>query len=348
MSNSRRPPRGAAGRPAAPTRVAKVRDPGDIVSVIPYLVGFTPTESVVLIALEGARQRFGPCLRMDLVDDPRDSAAQASHLVEIVRRHGFDPVVVVAFAAGGEVADAVIGALLSRLSERAVAVKEALRADGRRWWSYTCADPECCPPEGTAYDVETSRMAAEAVLCGMARAESRDALRAQLGPAGAAERARFARLCRAAPLGATPEVLAMRLQAGLVSVGDLSMTDRAALVTAVQDVRCRDQAWAAMTRADADAHYLLWRELLRLVPDDLLPPVGALAAFSAWLWGQGVLASHAVDRVADVDPAYSMMVLIRGLLDMAISPEVWGELQTGRGELGREGSKPEGHRGGGS
>lgn len=305
--------------------MAKVKNPGDIVSMIPYVVGFIPTQSLVLISLTGPRRRFGPCLRMDLAGDAADVGDQVMFLLEVIERHQFGPVILVAYATAPEPADTLMQSLLDRLQIRGVGVQEALRADGRRWWSYTCADPDCCPPSGTEYDIDSSRMAAEAVLHGMTKADSRDALRAELEPASPEVRQQVADLCRVAaavrplntPVGTAPG-----------DPSDLSLRQAAALVQEVQDLKRRDAVWATMTRADAERHYELWKRVTQLAPDPLLPPVGALAAFAAWLSGHGVLASHALDRVAGVDPTYSMMLLIRSLLDLSINPDVWDQMQS--------------------
>ena len=45
---------------------------------------------------------------------------------------------------------------------------------------------------------------------------------------------------------------------------------------------------------------------MQLAPDDLVAPIGSLTAFAAWLTGRGVLASHAVERVLELSPGYSM------------------------------------------
>ncbi len=76
--------------------VSKMRGPGDVAVMIPYLLGFQPLESLVLVALEGARKRFGPVLRVDLVDDPdlrreqveRIVGVMGENLIELVARRG--------------------------------------------------------------------------------------------------------------------------------------------------------------------------------------------------------------------------------------------------------------------
>lgn len=64
--------------------VAKLTSPADIVAMIPYVLGFVPGQSLVLVALEGARRRFGPVLRMDLAETSREMAEQVDYLIALV------------------------------------------------------------------------------------------------------------------------------------------------------------------------------------------------------------------------------------------------------------------------
>ena len=121
--------------------------------------------------------------------------------------------------------------------------------------------------------------------------------------------------------------------AALGRENSLSVVQIAELAVAVQDIRNRDQAWALMTRSTAERHFDLWREVMQSVPDALLPPVGALAAFAAWLSGHGVLASHAADRVLAVDESHSMARLVVEALQASLNPNSWDAVHS-RGGFG--------------
>ena len=159
-----------------------------MIAMIPYLFGFQPVESLVVVALEGPRKRFGPLLRIDLggdpdVADPVLAELQAEQVVAITVKHALRRVLVVAFSRGRRRADPVVQRVLNGLAAAGVAVEDAFRADGTRWWSYLCRNPLCCSPDGAVYDVGTSRVAAEAVVSGLSFEPDRDALRALLTPA---------------------------------------------------------------------------------------------------------------------------------------------------------------------
>ena len=92
------------------------------------------------------------------------------------------------------------------------------------------------------------------------------------------------------------------------------------LVLAVQNKQLRDAAWSLMTRANASDHAEFWTAGVQATPDDLLAPVGGLAAFAGWLSGRGVLASHAAERVLRVDPDHPMALGVLELCATSVNP----------------------------
>ncbi|HEY7044731.1 MAG TPA: DUF4192 domain-containing protein [Nocardioidaceae bacterium] len=314
-----------------PVPVTKVRNPADVVAIVPYLLGFQPTDSIVVVSLQGSRNRLGPCARLDLVDELGDVPHEVDYLAGIVEQHRFRRVVLVAYSERVDLVEVLMHELIGRLSADGVTVVEAVRADGTRWWSYVCDDHTCCPSDGTAYDPSTSRVAVEAVAAGLSRASSRDALRSVFDPRPDLQ----ARLVGALSRSPECDVLAVdeavgRVRSLLGHRDHLSMQDRADLVRAVQDLAVREAVWSMMTRADAEDHFALWLDVLQATPDDLMAPVGGLAAFAAWLTGRGVLASHGAERVLAVHPGYSMAVLLLELCAASVNPAVWTKLSSGR------------------
>ncbi|MGH3329093.1 MAG: DUF4192 family protein, partial [Streptomycetales bacterium] len=52
--------------PTPASSVLRLSSPGELVEVVPYLLGFHPEDSVVLLALEEPRRRVGLTMRVDL------------------------------------------------------------------------------------------------------------------------------------------------------------------------------------------------------------------------------------------------------------------------------------------
>jgi hypothetical protein len=309
--------------------VTKVGQPADIVSLIPYLLGHEPNDSVVVVSLVGPRRRFGPCVRLDLValDQTQAFAVYVSDLVE---RQGWTAVICAAYSDDRAVVDALMVPLTARLSST-IAVIEALGVGHGRWWSYTCSDPSCCPVDGTPFDPTTSSAVAVMVAEGRPKAASRDALRGQFAPRSNDVRRETARRCQALIDKRGPDEQSARWTPAEVherilacqGVADLSLDSSAELLAMVQTPETRDIAWTMMTRSNAAQHLALWSQVTRTAPDRLLAPAGSLAGFAAWLSGEGVLASHAADRVSEVDPTYSMVLLLREILGRGVDPDLW-------------------------
>jgi hypothetical protein len=320
----------APTEPAIAPPVAKLTSPGDVVVMIPYVLGFQPADSLVVVSLEGPRKRFGPVVRLDLLDGSAGQVAQqVDYLLAFIDTHRFREVIVVAYSEDARRAGRVVRPLLRRLKSAGVHVAEALRADGGRWFSYAC-HKACCPAAGVPYDPASAKSAAEAVAHGLTKAESREALRSWFDP-GPPE-------LTAAVQAAVPE---------LAGQFEANATDRAALGTmlalaeddqvrglATMLVIAQDDMWGAhvithMRREHAEDQLELWTEVVRVTTDEQLAGPGSLAAFFAWLSGNGVLASHAVDRVLEVAPGHPLATLVRDLLDHTVPPTIWDAIDRG-------------------
>ena len=317
-SHRTRRPSAAISSPA----VTKVQGPSDVVAIIPYLLGFDPAESIVVIGIEGPRQRFGPAFRLDIAVGQVD--AQAEHVADLVRHLSLRRVIVAVFGTA-DTARPILQRLCRLLPQRGVQLHEALHADDGRWWSAMCTDPACCSPDGTAYDVTSSRVAAEAVLAGLQRLPTRDALRVRFAPDPARQAAVTAAVEELGAVECSAADVHALVATGLRQPESLEPAQVARLLLALRSDTVRDDVWRGIHRPDAGAHVDLWSHLMRCAPDELMAPAGSLAAFAAWLDGTGVLASHAVERVLAVAPAYSMARLVEEVVASALNPAVWEE-----------------------
>ncbi|MEU8584057.1 DUF4192 domain-containing protein [Streptomyces abikoensis] len=159
-----------------------LRSPAELADALPYLLGFHPNDSVVMLALHGERGRFGGRLRLGIPgpDEWPDVSRQlAETLVAGCDKRGARPDGIVLFLcqdpAGGETGRQVMERLrpLAQCLRLAcggldVPVYEALCLSDGRYWSYCCPDERCCPPEGAPLTPPgTSVMAAAAAYAGI-------------------------------------------------------------------------------------------------------------------------------------------------------------------------------------
>ncbi|MFC8926642.1 DUF4192 domain-containing protein [Streptomyces albidoflavus] len=175
-----------------------VRTHTELADALPYLLGFQPDESLVLVAVHGSRGRFGGRVTVGIPTDPADWAVVADAVTDALvtgstRRHGL-PDGIVAFLCRepgpGENGTTVMEYLRPlaqhvRLAAgaRDVPVVDALCLSDHRCWSYCCPDPACCPPEGSAQKPPgTSAVAAAAAYAGMTVRGSLRAMQRRLLP----------------------------------------------------------------------------------------------------------------------------------------------------------------------
>jgi len=338
--------------------VIRIASPAALLDVVPFLLGFHPDRSVVVIAIGQPRGRVRATFRYDLPDPPGDDDARAiaAHAAETLARVGITLAAIVGYGTR-DLADPAIRQISSELADAGITIFEALRAEDGRYWSYTCQNPDCCPPEGVPFGQAPGPGAAAAVTCGMTALAAREDLAATIAPqAGAARkvmrRATAAARRWAAGLAGDPATGRVQVTAagsGLLSkalaayaagarIGD---TDAARLSVLLASIRVRDEAWARIDPADISPHLALWSDMTRRAVTSVAA-CASLLAFAAWTAGNGALANIAIDRAMAADSGYSMAHLIRRALRAGMPP-MKQQLMTPTELAARYGEQPAQH-----
>jgi hypothetical protein len=105
------------------------------------------------------------------------------------------------------------------------------------------------------------------------------------------------------------------------SGGRVSEDDPVAWLSVVlAQLPVRDDAWARMDPEHQEAHLRLWSDVVRRACSRYVPAPASLLAFTAWQAGDGALANIAIDRALAADPAYSMALLLRDIMDAGVPP----------------------------
>ncbi|MFC4149303.1 DUF4192 domain-containing protein [Micromonospora mangrovi] len=312
-----------------------VRSPADLIAAVPYLLGFHPADSVVVVAMRGRQVVFAA--RADLPPPAADPQPAARHLAGVISRQGAGAATVVGYGPASRVTPTV-DAVGEALGEAGLLVLDALRVTDGRWWSYLCIEPDCCPPDGTPYDPGASEVSAAAVFAGQVALPDRAALTAQVAPfdgpvrvamrqATARARRRLAALTEEAdetpPVGGrsvrSAGVAALRVALRRHRRGERLTDDEAAWLTVLLTrLPVRDHAWERTDGRDADIS--LWTDVLRRAEPELTAAPGSLLAFAAWRAGLGALAAVALERVLATHPDYSLALLLDDLLRRGVPP----------------------------
>ncbi|MFD7437713.1 DUF4192 domain-containing protein [Streptomyces sp. NPDC059861] len=175
-----------------------LRTPAELADALPYLLGYRPEDSIVLVALHGGRGRFGGRARLGIPTNPEDWESVAEQLAQgLIRgseRRGARPEQIVAYVCQepgkGETGQHVMERLRPlahhlryQCGQLDVPVIEALCISGSRFWSYCCEIKGCCPDEGLPMGLPgTSVLAAAATYAGLQVRGTLRELRARLQP----------------------------------------------------------------------------------------------------------------------------------------------------------------------
>jgi hypothetical protein len=314
-----------------------VSGPCELAQAVPYLLGFHPKDSLVVVGLCGGRVVV--TARVDLADvvDPVEAVSLPATLAamarsEVTRVVGlvYDEVVVDPETGRGLPWAEVAEELSSAARLVGLELGEAALVSGGRLWSYLCDDPRCCPPQGRAVETD-SAVAATAAYAGMVALPDRTSLAALLArrmdPAVAAERgAALAAAEQAGELGARSERTETRTLCAAARTFDrpgstdaLSDDDRARYAIALRRIEVRDAVWIGVDEGRLDGR-ALWRQLATSLPAPWDAAPLFLFAWASYRAGDGALARIAADRALESDPRYCAADILLAALDQALDP----------------------------
>jgi len=161
-----------------PPTTLKLRSPADLVALVPYLLGFHPSQSLCLVGLNDSKVTCA--IRYDL-PEADDIEAFTAELTAMIADKPINVVLLAGYGTDAEVTP-TLTATLAALAAIEIPAVEALRVDHGRYFPYLCGDKTCCPPEGTPYEIDTSAVAATAVTCGLSALPDRSDLAKRITP----------------------------------------------------------------------------------------------------------------------------------------------------------------------
>ncbi|MEU7300305.1 DUF4192 domain-containing protein [Streptomyces sp. NPDC007206] len=186
--------------PSAHDTQVTLRTPAELADALPYLLGYRPEDSMVLVALHDreGKGRFGGRARLGIPKNEEDWKAAARQLAQGLvtgsERRGARPEQMVAYVcqepspgeSGHDVKrrlEPLVHLLRTQCGELDVPVIEALCISDGRYWSYCCPIKGCCPEDGSPMGLPgTSVLAAAATYAGIQVRGTLRELRARLQP----------------------------------------------------------------------------------------------------------------------------------------------------------------------
>jgi hypothetical protein len=312
----------------------RISGPGELLQAVPYLLGFHPAESLVLIGLHSGR--LVVTARLDLLD--AGDRGVLAHTLDAMVSGGSSAVLAAIY-------DDTVGAdgpvrldladLFDHAEQAECEVLDVLLVSGARWWSLMCTDSGCCPDTGRELPAEPSAFAAAATYEGVVALPDRATLEAVLDPLPAADRNSIAALigeaenaAMAAVLDGSAKKLERSVKRSIFAAARESATpgwqgpDEATVArfgVALSGIAFRDAVWTAVDAGRLDGR-ALWRDLARRLPEPYSAGPLFLFGWAAWRSGDGTLAGMAAERAVASDPRYSAADLLLAALARGVDP----------------------------
>jgi Domain of unknown function (DUF4192) len=315
---------------------------GALVELIPYLLGYHPSDSVVVVDMDPRRLVAGSVLlRMDLDRILADPEAVGDLGRPFVGSAG---VVVVIYGPAARSTALLFPELSLSLGALGVWMVDAILVDGGLWWSLRFGDPCCRPENGTPVQPPADRptpVTALATYAGWTALPDREALARTLDRVPAADDAELAAAivtaeaemvaAAASPAGlsrwrrATTELFRAVLRQARAGVDRyppfrIATADVARLLSGLADRVVRDRCWRALECDTSSTAFNVCWDLVRRAPDPYRAPPLFLLGWVAWRRGNPSLADLAAERGLVADAGYEAARLLRVIVDRGVPP----------------------------
>ncbi|MCC6497166.1 MAG: DUF4192 domain-containing protein [Propionibacteriaceae bacterium] len=305
----------------------RLKTPGDVAQLVPFLIGFTPENSLVAIVVQDSRIQVTARVDLDAVEPPDEAEALLDRLTD---RYPDADLHLITYTDDPELSQAMLDRCAEHLPFLTVGL--AMRVAGNTYWL----------PDGGHGTIDPyGSISAEATYHGLGRLASRADLEARFASAPEThELLRHAgHVMDNLPPTADPDRMIARtlqlldrhlpgtseeLEPGTVT------RDRIELALLVQDPHARDAALLSITRDNAPDHAELWRQVVTSVPEVGASTPAYLAGMAAWASGDGASACIALDKAQATaqrpDQLRETEVLAR-IIDQVVPPTAWEQLR---------------------
>ena len=309
----------------------------DLITAIPFLVGFHPTNSIVLVSVKD--DSIGLAMRIDV---PAHIDSDAIDLLahHFLREEAEAALLVAYMPDERDDGDSMLISLGAGLIRNGIAVQESIVVQAGRYRSIICRDSECCPVIGKEMPaIEESEIAAEHVVAGIPMPYANisdliDTLAAtpeSFNLQWSDEVNRFYISDDAEELSALRrdgvETMDLLLDEYRIGRGPSDKTLVARMIGRMSDVQVRDYALGVHSEDTYDLYFTMWRELLRLAPRGFVAPIACIVAAMAYESGDGALAQKALDRAIADDEHYPLAALLRRVFNAGWPPQSFAQMR---------------------
>lgn len=309
-----------------------VTSPSDLLSAVPFLIGYQPSDAIVLMALKD--ESISMAIRIDFPETlpVHEAKALALKFTEC------DGVLLVSYIPEScSDAESVIRPLSEVFAELDIPIRESIIVVGDRWRSLVCSDPDCCPIEGSPLpSLIDSRVAVEEISRGKpmpfnSLAEMSKSLASNI------DEVIVAMIDRINPIDYDSDPIPAQREGANAVVDFLHdfEVDRicrdkglvALTLVRLKDLQVRDFALGVMN-SQSDLYFDAWRWLVTKAPEGYRAAPATLLAVAAYERGDGAMANLALDLASLDQPNYSMVKLLTQVFRSGKPPTIFDDLRS--------------------
>lgn len=297
----------------APEQRTSLRSLTDLVEVVPTLLGFHPTDSLVLVALDNGRVELAARVDLDVTGGHRTATA----LRPVWQRLPHASHVLIAYSDDAERSWWALDDVAATIPQGCP--RTVLHADGGRWYS----DPD---DAGTPYDRLGSVHLARAAWDGRPVRRSRAEL-VELTRPGRTPAEVTASLERVAAREATLRDVVSEAMALVVghdeAPGDLEIDEATILCLASHDPVFLEEVLLGTTRANAAVRVALWAQVVRASVPNCAGAALVALGLAGWVDGEGAIQSVCLEALAERPGPAEWVGLLDAINADAVHPDEW-------------------------
>lgn len=320
--------------------MSSVKTPADLLSAVPFLIGYHPENSLVLISVKD--DALAMAMRVDFPEaELKDGASEllANHLV----RDKAESALIVGYVNSDNTnAEAILNQVADQIRFTNINVREVMLVKDNRWRSLICNDLTCCPENGSELpDFASAQITAEQVAQGKILPFHDNAqLVASLASFEVSTEPKFMDQISFLVKENTIGELSMKPDFVRANVPNLLVIKemfakgqpidndlKAQVIAVMQDIQARDFALGCFNDDEAGMALALYTDLYKTAPKDFAYPLATLASAFAYETGNGALAHRLLDKAIEVSPDYSLARLLRRVFSSGWPVEGFSQLR---------------------
>lgn len=310
--------------------------PIDLLAAVPFLIGYAPVNSLVLIGLR--EDEMSLAMRVDYPEDVDLDQIDtlANHLV----KESSDGALLVAYLPEDVMdSDCVLTPLREAIEMRDIKLRECVIVQNEKWRSAICKDPTCCPPEGSQLPTfEETRIAAEQVAQGKPLPfPNLEKLLESIKSSPNQEIESFVKKIK--PINYKAEGVRVLQREGALAINDLAAEFAekgisqdnlliALVLKRLLDLQVRDYAMGIVSDENIETMWAMWRYLMTVAPAGYIAPVATLFSAINYERGDGSMASKALDMAFNDQSDYPLAKLLKRVYAAGWPPESFAKMRT--------------------